>query len=132
MPKSSKTSKNTEKLINNTQNTQINNNLFFKNSIIYFLINLLFIYQLIVYIQNHSHLGGLILWDTLFLLIVNADPRYPPLNWLINDYYKEEILTRIGRESVPLLQIIGVVVFQALLFVNFTHAIEAIFCDDST
>uniref|UniRef100_A0A914M7H5 Uncharacterized protein n=1 Tax=Meloidogyne incognita TaxID=6306 RepID=A0A914M7H5_MELIC len=43
----------------------------------------------------------------------------------------KEILTRIGRESVPLLQIIGVVVFQALLFVNFTHAIEAIFCDDS-
>ena len=44
----------------------------------------------------------------------------------------KEITTKIGRESRPLLQIIGVVVFQALLFVNFTHAIEAIFCDNST
>nr|CAD2125021.1 unnamed protein product [Meloidogyne enterolobii] len=127
--------KNTEKLINNPQNNNQNNknNLSsFINPSIYFLINLLFIYQLIVYIQNHSHLGGLVLWDTAFLLIVNADPRYPFLSWLFGDCSKEEILTRIGRESVPLLQIIGVVVFQALLFVNFTHAIEAIFCDDST
>nr|CAD2184872.1 unnamed protein product [Meloidogyne enterolobii] len=128
-------SKNTEKLINDPQNNNqnIKNNLSsFLNPSIYFLINLLFIYQLIVYIQNHSHLGGLVLWDTAFLLIVNADPRYPFLSWLFGDCSKEEILTRIGRESVPLLQIIGVVVFQALLFVNFTHAIEAIFCDDST
>ncbi|CAK5078113.1 unnamed protein product [Meloidogyne enterolobii] len=92
--------KNTEKLINNPQNNNQNN----KNNLssiinpsIYFLINLLFIYQLIVYIQNHSHLGGLVLWDTAFLLIVNADPRYPFLSWLFGDCSKEVIFFLIRK-----------------------------------
>jgi hypothetical protein len=30
----------------------------------------------------------------------------------------------------PLIMVVGSVVLQALVFVNFSHALEAIFCDD--
>ena len=97
MPKSSKNSEKIENISTNNNNNdiQINQNYysFFNYSIIYLLICLLFIYQLIVYIQNHSHLGGLTLWDTSFLIIVNADPRVPPLNWLFADCSREVYLS---------------------------------------
>ncbi|KAF7632195.1 hypothetical protein Mgra_00008380 [Meloidogyne graminicola] len=131
MPQSSNNSQKSEIIQNNKSSKNNQNNSFIKYLIIYFLLNLFFIYQLIVYIQNHNHLGGLIFWDTAFLLIVNLDPKFPPLKWIFTEYFKKDFITKLGSESQPLIQIIGVVVFQALLFVNFTHSIEAIFCDDS-
>lgn len=92
---------------------------------------LLFAVQLLAILRNHSHIGGPTMFDTILLLIVKADMRWPPLSWLIGR--QQPHTSKISNCDLrPLLLVIGGTVFQALLFVNLSHALEAITCADSS
>uniref|UniRef100_A0A914H0R0 Uncharacterized protein n=1 Tax=Globodera rostochiensis TaxID=31243 RepID=A0A914H0R0_GLORO len=85
----------------------------------------LFLAQLVAILNNHSHLGGLTMFDTVILLIIKADTV--DLHRLL---FPGKNVAK--SELAPLLLIVACIVFEALIFVNFTHAIEAITCADSS
>ncbi|KAL3095925.1 hypothetical protein niasHS_005684 [Heterodera schachtii] len=86
---------------------------------------LLFLAQLAAILHNHSHLGGLSMFDTVMLLIVKIDTVHLH-KWLFPGKNVSK------SEMAPFLLIVACTVFEALIFVNFTHAVEAITCADSS
>jgi hypothetical protein len=57
-------------------------NHFILHGFLYSALWLLFAIQMVAILKNHSHLGGLTMFDTILLIIVKAEPKRMPLRWI--------------------------------------------------
>lgn len=77
------------------------------------LLFILFISQIVALFRTHSLIYRLTLCDTILLIIVHG------YKWVHNNSPGLQLFLRLA----------GLVTFEALIFVNLTHAMEMLFCE---